>query len=522
VSTTKPTTALTPGAGGGSLTLLDPHTGSIQSSLRVAGDMSGKASLGVASLSFFPSKFANTNTSLAIGFGSTNKKDDTYAMLFTIRSTSLPPILHWKCRLPEPQLSAGLLVSPCGHYIIGGGSSGAVYVWTSLGGNLLQTVKAHYRSIAVMDWTPCGRHLVTGGADGMVHVFSLLDLVDCTSKTTLTQPIRTWSKHHLPVTALAPLTGGRMASASSDGQVVLIEVFSEAILATIQLPHAIQALITRGSRLYAGSNHGTIYMIDLDDYAMYQTAQQGATVKRRRNTQSAADRVFAAAPSSAENGYQTDLKGHDRAITALSVLEDKGQDWLCSGDEAGTLRIWDLESRGCVRIIQPWSHSSNTATKDVRQALHPVTSIRIITERANPDPTISLFSTAVGRDKNAASIVNLVTPLQKFIQEKRTKLPVPFLQPRRDQETMEFWDVSSSSFDVKAALRKRKRKQQENNKVVAAPVESSQLEANVDSTIVAQPEQEIERLQRELHEARSTIERWENVNNKLMAKLQQK
>jgi WD40 repeat protein len=548
VSTTKPTSALTPGGGGGSLAVLCPHTGSIQSSLRISGDMSGKVPLGVTSLSAFPPSFSGPNTSLAMAYGSTTKTDDTYGMLLTLRSGSSSPLLHWKCRLPEPRLTGGLIISPCGTYCVGGGSSGTIYVWKSLGGALIRSVKAHYRSVTVMEWTPCGRHLATGGADGMVHAFSLLDLVEQKTNPTSVQPIRTWSNHHLPVTALTALTSGRMASASEDGQVIVIEVFSEATLATIQMPHAVRVLTSQDHRLFAGDKNGSIYLIDLDEYAVHQTSQLGTTVKRRNATtnsnasNNAADRVFGgggAIGGGVEEAYTVELSGHDRAITALAFLDDRDHEWLVSGDEAGVLRIWDLESRGCVRMIQPWSHSAqssvNVAAGSAGTAktstLHPVTSIRVVQQDEDPDPsTSSMYSSAASRgggggsrDKSAASLIaGLVKPLQKYVQEsdQADRLLVPFLQPKRDAASLSFWDVScaGSSPLIEAALYKRQKKGNGTSTTNAAG------DDGVDAQSKAHNEQQAEifRLQSELEEANSAVKRWEKVNNTLMAKLQQK
>ena len=84
-----------------------------------------------------------------------------------------------------------------------------------------------------MTWSDCGKFLVTGGADGMIHVFSLMDLVDPTipSSTSTNNggnssvaPFHTWSIHHLAVTCLVALPSGRVASASNDGKVVVLEL----------------------------------------------------------------------------------------------------------------------------------------------------------------------------------------------------------------------------------------------------------------------------------------------------------
>lgn len=475
-----------------------------------------------------------------MAYGSTTKKDDTYGMLLTIRAGSAPPILHWKCRLPEPRLTGGLLVSPCGTYTVGGGSSGTIYLWRTLGGTLIRPVKAHYRSVTVMEWTPCGRHLATGGADGMVHVFSMLDLVEQQASASI-QPIRTWSKHHLPVTALTPLTSGRMASAAEDGQVVVMEVFSEETLATIQMPHAIRVLTSHDHRLFCGDKQGSVYIIDLDEYAMQKTAQLGATIKRRNvvvgaKAKTATERVFGgdnattsvpgSSAAGAEAAYTVELTGHDRGITALAFLEDRDQEWLVSGDEVGVLRIWDLESLGCVRTIQPWSYSaqsSATAKTDTSKTstLHPVTSIRVMDPVDESVAAASSMYAHGARDKNAGSVASLVTPLQKFAPPANQvdRLPVPFLQSKRN---LAFWDVSDNdNFSLEAALAKRRRR-------LAPSTGPYDTSSNPDDTAARSQEkellqtqqQEIQRLSQELLESKSTVERWETVNNKLMAKLQ--
>jgi WD40 repeat protein len=433
-------------------------------------------------------------------------------------------------------MSAGLLISPCGTYVVGGGNSGTLYVWRSLGGCLLQSIKAHYRAITVATWSECGRHLVTGGADGIVHTFSIVDLVDASrSKRSSTQPIRTWSNHHLPVTALVSVVGGRTASASTDGQVILMEVFSESVLATLQLPVGIQSLTSHDSRICAGGVDGAIYLIDLDEYAMYQTAQAGATVQGQRNRaqQNNADRVLGTMPPSpGDDAYITELKGHDRTITAMATLEDKGQLWLCSGDETGIVRIWDLDSRSCVRVIHTSSHSAvphtaNHSAIPVRADQHPVTSIQVLTER---DPTIlsTIFSATnnssatsgtltIGNREKGVSIVNLLTPLQKFAEEPR-QVPVPFLSAARNSTSRAFWNLGSFSFESNGFVSVGLKKQR-----VAQMMEASTGTGNNGNSSSSSPMQdERQKLQAQLDEAQATIARWEAVNQKLLTKLQSK
>jgi len=376
-----------------------------------------------------------------------DKKDDTYGILMALRSVPTPPVLHWKCRLPENQVPAGLTVSPCGHYTVAGATSGSLYLWSSIRGSLLRTVKAHYRSVTALSWSDCGAYLVTGGADGMVHAFSLMDLVDRgLSDDQSISPVRTWSAHHLPVTCLHSMPSSRMISASEDGQIVLMELFSEITLMTLQLDHGIQSLTFHDGRIYAGSFQGIIFTIDVDVFAMQQTAQLGVTIKRRRKGETCLDQIYVKEKGDA---YKSELCGHEKGVTALAILaEDTFNVWLVSGDESGTLRVWDLATRGCVRVIQPWSHSVRTSSslESASPTQHPITAILVVPHDQD-DQLVSSFSNR--KDVKEDGVSNLVTPLQRFSDQQSGKsngFPVPFLASKQDSETLASWDSTSCFF----------------------------------------------------------------------------
>jgi WD40 repeat protein len=583
VSTSHPS-AVTTAVASGALTLICPRSGTIQNSTRIqGGDLQGSSSskgqVGVSHISIFPHRNAEpTASSLAIAYGSsTNKKrgndaDDSYGMLFTIRRASTAaPILHWKCRLPEPNMTGGLLVSPVtSQHIVGGGSSGTLYVWDALqGGSLARTVPAaHYRAITCMQWSavdtnvttsPWDCHLVTGGADGMVHAFSHLDLVErpsSSSNSSSIQPIRTWTKHHLAVTALTAMNGGRMASAAEDGQVVVMELCSGATLAVIQLPDAIRALTTdchHGRRLFAGSVKGTVHIVDLDSYALHRTVQMGATIVhipkyQKQQTISLEDRVFGSTPGAvtansddSSPSYQEELRGHDRAITCLAVFNEENEsgstECLVSGDESGVLRVWDSRRGCCVRVVNPWSHSAlveNAGDSKSKLAattqLHPVTSISVIREEVDPFDTspagddTAMFGTR-SSDKRARShnsFGSMVSPLQKFstaLDDRSSSafpVAVPFLEPRRDDPSG-FWDLSTGRVAFEKALQARQKRWRRSQPDSGR---GDGISAVDNGNELQQQRDEIAKLKKELEEAKTTIERWEIVNNKLISKIQ--
>lgn len=539
------------------MTLLDAKTGATMSSLRSSADLSGKTSMGMSSVCPFPEPFSafnsagNNTTQPAIAYGgNSTKKGDNYAMLISIRNAASPPILHWKCRLPEPEMSAGLMLSRCGHYVVGGGASGSCYVWSSLGGKLLRRFQSHYRACSCLDWSDCGRYLVTGGDDGMVHLFSLIDLVDIDARKadSTVSPWHTFSVHHFPVTSLAQMPGGRMVSAALDGQVLVLELFSKSVLMDVHMPHGIRSIVYNDGRIYLGSIQGTIYSIDTSEYTMHQTERLGAVYARRRrqaqmdaSQRTMEESIFGKNDLSPESNptltaYQTDWVGHDSPVTAIALLTPFGdQPIMISGDEFGQVRIWDLESRTCLNILQPWSQSvgQTTAAKSPSAALqqkkaasHPVTCIRIV-EQPDDNPTSSMFrSHSSSNQRNATSVSTMLPPLQKFVEADAldaSLVPVPFLAPNRTDEELRYWEATP----IFRKKRQRVRYQDtrttantdtENDVRMQDPVEVSDSQQMVSEAMTHR----IKELEKQLQSKQSEVDRWEKVNNKLMAKLQAK
>ena len=375
-------------------------------------------------------------------------------MLLTIRSATAPPILHWKTRLPEGQFTAGLRVSRCGNYIVGGASSGNLYVWSSLGGNLLKVVKGHYRPVRCIVWTDRDQ-LATAGDDGMVHIFSLTDLVE--KKETNVTPIRTWSQHQLPVKSLGYVRGGRLVSSGADSTLVIMEISSQAVIASIQQPKPSECIYVHHQRIFVGLNDGTISLVDLDEFSIHQTEQLGA--KTVRSGEDPISQVFGDTTTETSKRYMVELRGHRKAVTAIAVVDE---DRLCSGDASGAVRLWDLDSRSCVRVIEP-----------AGKAVTPISSIEPIMLTLEEH---TLFATRGG--KATETLTSLVTPLQRFPDANLTKTPVPFLQSRHSKD---FWTIVPPS-------RKRPR---------------DDMEAK-------------------LKEAQATIARWEAVNQKLVEQLRKR
>lgn len=387
---------------------------------------------------------------------------------------------------------------------------------------------------------------MTGGADAMVHVFSLMDLVDLTStnksqKQRNVPPMHTFSVHHFPVTSLIQLPSGRIASAAEDGQVLVMELFSKEVLVNLQFPHGIQCLEHHDGRIFAGSTQGTIYSVNLDAYSMHQTEKLGAIFvsKRRRTEQTDAgssenwtleEKVFGRKnPEKNANddnntnidAYQTDWVGHEHPITAIAISSENDSRKMISGDSFGQIRIWEMESRTCLNVIQPWSlTNANISTDTNTSPMHPVTSIRIIPQ---PDtlPSSGMFEASSGGSKNFSNLSTLVTPLQKYLSDPNDvsigatptssiaggKIRVPFLNHNRTTKNLEYWEA-------KPILRKRRRQPNKKNEVLDTGETTSQ--------VIASMSDEIKKLKDALQAKDSEVKRWQTVNNKLMSRLKTK
>ena len=338
-----------------------------------------------------------------------------------------------------------------------------------------------------------------------------------------------------------------------------------------------------GQRLYGGGHDGNIYCIDLDKYAIVETTscggggggsgggEYGSTVVNvNQSGKTAVDfesmlsgghvlpssSSTAAATSGAsgllstdQSKYVSELKGHFKAVTSLTLLDpsnlislsspncnnSNSTVLLASGSDDGTLRIWDLYSRSCVKVIKPWSTaasegisgaSATAAATSNRTASSspPITAIIAIPKSSLSSSTLMSSMTASSgssrRGNNSqgggGDLASLFKPLKSFIRGTsvvnhsnnddgdKTRLVTggecvtPILWPRRDDTYVEFWEEPAVT-NTNTMPRKR------------AKMSSS--------GVVGDDKAEIARLKQQLAEAESQNERWKSVNNQLVAKL---
>jgi WD40 repeat protein len=437
-----------------------------------------------------------------------NSRDDHHAMLFSAAASN--NTVHWKCRLPET-MSTGLLPFGNNEWIVGGGQSGKCYLWAARTGQLTRVWTAHHRPVQALLASQCGTYLVTGGADGVVHSFSLWHLLHSSSAggNNSIRPMHTWSHHYLPVTALVRVgrSATRFASASTDRHVILMDLTCPKHTVKIAVPTGISSLCSTISRLYAGGTNGHIYCIDLDAHATAQTAESAkiSTLETRNttplnsfsNTSRIANAILGmpsktdttTTTKDVDHAFVTELEGHVQAVTCLALLPNNDTQ-LVSGGKDGTVRIWDLDGRIALRVLQPFP------TKVGISSLHVV-------------PRASIHA-----DQQSASIE--IPPLGRFLQDTSNSstdtnhLQVT-LKPCRDDLTLKGLQSSTYITNMKHNTKKRR---------LAEPQDVVEERPNHDArTKTNEEEDRLQSLQKELEEAKATIERWEKVNNKLAAKL---
>ena len=515
---------------------------------------------------------------------------------------------RWRTKPPEP-LSSGVCVSPCGTFVLAGAKSGRCYVWNALGssggggadgggaggassgGELIRVWAAHNRPVTCLSFSSDGSLVLTAGQDGIVNAYSLLDVVSSPSSDRTTggagagaigaidnsiRPVRTFSEHHLPVSALIALPSHRAVSVSPDRQAVVMELGSGAALARIVLPASLRcaAADEAGRRLYAGGEDGVVYCVDLDAVAVRETAESatvvsigggggrggpgpgagagaskssaglvlsgsklGETVLGVKGGRSSAIAAEASGSADGRNGGISELRGHSQAITALAVVDGiGGRGVLVSGSEEGTLRVWDLHTRACARVVQPWGGGAGAASSSTSSAC-PVSSILVVPRgnsyryAASASGPFGLTSArGRGAGSSGADVLDLFRPLQRFPSDKPIGDVVPILTSSKNTTLLRRWEGDGAI--TEQTSQKRPRTSTNTSEMSSVEPASKDDENDEDdgflsmssgapsSKNTSSEDDEKAALRKELEEARATISRWEKVNNKLAKKLE--
>lgn len=235
-----------------------------------------------------------------------------------------------------------------GRYFFGGASSGVVYVWETSRGRLLASFPAHYKAVTSMACSDDGSLLVTGGEDSLAHAWEVMAIVDA-SRPAHEPPrsLHSWSEHSLPITGVVVGSGGAAATVltcSMDRRVCVWSLALGTLLKQFTLPAQALCVAMDPSEVlaFAGAADGLLYELPL-------VSIPSDRIRAARGGASAAVSDTAAAAPGAEVQYAV-LDSQRQGITCLAATSDGLS--LVAGLGDGTVRVYDVESRQCVRTLR--------------------------------------------------------------------------------------------------------------------------------------------------------------------------
>jgi WD40 repeat protein len=221
-------------------------------------------------------------------------------------------------------------------------------------------------------------------------------------------PYRSWNPHTLSVkdiNVMGILSSIRVISCSIDRTVIMYDVHSGKQCFRFSLPHPLEAIVCNYTQdiAFVGSTNGEIYTIDLSIAAIGLSAahtkigfssitnnnnsniiNNNNSLGSNNSSSSSSSKKNSTTPSKSNigntptrsnelpNGTSV-LTGHTRAVSTLSCSIDNNT--LISSSQDGSLRVWDIDSRQCLREVKPLNKTSLSNSLVVLHSEHLLNSI---------------------------------------------------------------------------------------------------------------------------------------------------
>ncbi|XP_054835109.1 WD repeat-containing protein 18 [Eublepharis macularius] len=228
-----------------------------------------------------------------------------------------------------PGLVTCLTAAPNGLYILAGIAE-SIYLWEVSSGNLLAILNRHYQDLSCLAFTDDSSHFLSGAKDCLVIVWNLCSVLQVEHGQS-PEPRHVWSRHSLPITDLCCGIGGpmaRAATASLDQTAKLWEISSGDLLLSVVFDVGIMSVTLDLTEyfMFCGGMDGSIFQVDLCSWPVQR--------ERGFRTERESGKVF---------------QGHRNQVTCLSVSTDGSL--LLSGSHDETVRLWDIQSKQCLRTM---------------------------------------------------------------------------------------------------------------------------------------------------------------------------
>ncbi|CAA7408171.1 unnamed protein product [Spirodela intermedia] len=252
-------------------------------------------------------------------------------------SSSSGSVLYWSWDKPQVETKSfpaepifPLVSNSDGSYLLGGGSSGNIYIWEILSGKLLKRWQAHYMAVSCLVFSDDESLIISGSDDGSVRVWSLMRLFDKRENEVVKDPfLYSFQEHMLRVTDIVSGYGlcNSIAISSSEDRTCKVWSLSKGkMLRSITFPCIMNAIaLDPGEHVfYGGGRDGKIYVAAL-------TADCTSTGTYEKHIVSC-------------------LSEHSKAVTCLEITKDGVT--LVSASEDGTVRVWDIKSQQVIRVLK--------------------------------------------------------------------------------------------------------------------------------------------------------------------------
>jgi len=372
--------------------------------------------------------------------------------------------------------------------------------------------------------------------------------------------------------------------------------------------------------LYMGALDGCIYCVDMNSWAIANTAESAAVIRTvggergsvagvgvkeesisgsmleetvlgmKSNGNDSSSTSNTTNPTNSNHtsplsSYVTELKGHNRKITCLALIEENNEDvssLLVSGSIDGSIRIWDIRSRCCIRTLYPWSShhmllgqemiidDNSGSGSNGKNLVFPCSSITIIPRKwidGSMDDDVNgtnaigggIFTSSTShgtgggnrkrkrKKQNNEALADLIKPLERFTKYEQSmdgdgydndggsEFVMAFTKPMKKKDYLdvvsmeESYDDYGSSNIVLTTRQSGTISPSTPTTTTENPMQVDQDEDEVTNEMKRDPGHEVNtskgpsekesELEDEVKKLREEVARWQKVNNKLMLKL---